>query len=163
MCKSGVSGQNNKVESVSNKLKSGDIVDTEEGFTLVSLHLNTMFGTMGGMLVMLGILTCTFIVCAGPLRRAWLALRSCGRTGGDADRRSGGWGGDTGVTYPGTMHLCHSDSHMMRHLSSPSGHNMYPDNPEYEHNVGTTNNGVCEGNVRSPAIGVETGGGRTRL
>ena len=161
MCKSGVSGQNNEVETVSNKLSSGDIVDTNEGFTLVSLHLNTMFGTMGGMLVMLGILTCTIIVCAGPIRRAWLALRSCCRAGGDADRRSGGWGGDTGVTYPGTIHQRHSDSHMMRQLSSPSGHNMYPDKPGYGHNVMTTNTGMCEGNVMPPAVGVETGGGRT--
>ena len=108
--------------------------------------------TQSGLLVMMDILTCTIIVCAGPLQRAWLALRSCCRTGGD-----------TGGAYQGTLHQCHSDSHMIRQLLSPSGHNMYPYNPGYGHNVGATNTCVCESNVISPAIGVEMGGGRTPL
>ena len=76
-----------------------------------------MLGTAGGMLIMLGILTCTIVVCAGPIRRAWMALRTCCRDAEGTDRRNSGWGRDQGVTYNGTMHQYHSqgvDLHLMR-------------------------------------------------
>ena len=162
MCKGGgVSGQNNEVETVNTKVNSGDIVDKEQGFTLVSLHINTMLGTMEGMLVVLGILTCMISICSGPLRRSWRALWSCCRTEGGKYRRSGGWSGGAGVVNQGNLHQRHNDFHMSL-MAPPNVHNIHPDNPGCGHSVGIMNNSGCEGNVRSP-IGVETGGGRTPL
>ena len=147
------------VETVNTRVNSGDIVDEERGFTLVSLHINTMLGTMAGMMVVLGIWTCMIIIWSGPLRRSWRALRSCCRTEGGTDRRSGGWNGVAGGVTQGNLHQCHNDFHMSL-MAPPNVHNIHLDNQGCGHNVGIMNNGGCEGNVRSP-IGVEAGGGRT--
>ncbi len=64
MCKSGVSGNNNKVQTETNESHKGEIVDTEQGITFVSLHVNTFFGTLGGMIIIIILVTCLLLVCA---------------------------------------------------------------------------------------------------
>ena len=70
MCKSGVSGNNNKVETETNENHKGEIVDTTQGITFISLHVNTFLGTMGGMIIIMVLVACMMVVCARPLRRA---------------------------------------------------------------------------------------------
>ena len=64
MCKSGVSGNDYKVETVPNELSRGDITDNTQGFTSVLIHLNMFLGTAGGLIVILVIIACTLVVCA---------------------------------------------------------------------------------------------------
>ncbi len=87
MCKSGVSGNNNKVETETNESHKGEIVDTSQGITFISLHVNTFLGTLGGMIIIIIHVTCLMLVCARPLGRAWQVIRSCCHEAGQMDRR----------------------------------------------------------------------------
>ena len=107
MCKGGggsVSGKDNKVETVNTCVNSGDIVDGDHGFTLVSLHVNTMLGAMTGMVVVLGIMTCMIVICSGPLQRLWRRMRLCCKTKEGTDRRDGGWSVGAGVAIQDYNH-----------------------------------------------------------
>ena len=104
MCKSGVSGNDNKVETETNEIHKGEIVDATQGITFISLHVNTFLGTIGGMIIIMVLVACMLMICARPLGRAWQVLRTCCREAGQMDRRMSERGLDVGVTYHGTMH-----------------------------------------------------------
>ena len=70
MCKGGgssVTGDNNKLETIDTHLSKGNIMDEDHGFTMLSLHLNTMVGSVTGTLVVVGLVTCCIVICSGPL------------------------------------------------------------------------------------------------
>ena len=100
MCKGGgssITGANNKLETVDTHINKGNILDEDHGFTMLSLHLNTMLGSVTGTLVVLGIVTCFIVACSGPLRQLWRRMRLCGGTGENTVRNGGGRSGGAGM------------------------------------------------------------------
>ena len=156
MCKGGgssITGANNKLETVDTHVNKGNILDEDHGFTMLSLHLNTMLGSVTGTLVVLGLVTCCIVVCSGPLRQLWRRMRMCGRTGENTARNGGGRSGSAGIEMQ-NIDRRYSD-YQMNHMN-PYMQNMNPTG--FGQYVGTNNVGN-DGIVRAPPPGKEATGG----
>ena len=163
MCKGGggsVSGTNNKLETVDTHINKGYILDEDHGFTMLSLHVNTMLGWITGTLVVLGIVICLIVACSGPLRQLWRRMRLCYGTGESTHRNGGGRNGGAGVEMQ-NFDWRYSDYHMsLMNLSNMQ--NMNPNITGFGPYVGM-NKGGSEGNMRAPPSGKETGGSMTPM
>ena len=93
MCKGGgssVSGNANKVETIDENVNTGYIQDSDEGITFISIHLNTLVGSVTGTLIVIGLVTFLIYICSGPMRKCWKRMRGITRSSGTATRMSGG-------------------------------------------------------------------------
>ena len=152
MCKGGggtIAGDNNRQESVDTHISKGNLLDEDHGFTMVSIHLNTLLGSVTGTLVVLGVVTCLIVACSGPLRQLWRRMRGCYRMEENTVRNEGGRMGGTGMEMQ-TFDRCWSDYQL-----NQFGH-MNP----YMNNTSCVNKNMGNvGKVRDPPSGTEAAGG----
>ena len=88
MCKGGgssVTGDNNKLSTIDEHLNKGNIMDKEQGITFISVHLNTLVGSVTGTLICIGLATLLIYICSGPMRKCWKRMRGSTRS---SERRS---------------------------------------------------------------------------
>ena len=163
MCKGGggtVSGTNYKLETIDSHINKGDILDEDHGFTMLSLHVNTMLGSITGTPVVLSVVTCLIVACSGPLRQLWRRMRLCYGTGENTERNGRGRTGGAGMEMQNFDRHCSDYQMSLMNLSNMQ--NMNPNNARFGPYVGM-NIGGSDGSVRAPPSGKETGGGMTPM
>ncbi len=68
-------------KTVTSNVEESDIQDNDSGISLVSIHINSVIGTLGAMTVFIFVVLCGLVLCAKPLMRCWQQYRGCCRQG----------------------------------------------------------------------------------
>ena len=145
-----MSGNGNKVETVDEHVNQGNIEDRDEGITFISIHLNTLVGSVTGTLIVIGLVTFLIYVCSGPMRKCWKRMRGISRSSGTATRTSGGGSASTGTEM----------QYLDRRFSEYSMHPyVNPMNPYGFGPYGPQNNMGAEGAAKAPPSRGETATG----
>ena len=61
-----MTGDNNKLSTIDEHLNKGNIMDKEQGITFISIHLNTLVGSVTGTLICIGLVAFLIYICSGP-------------------------------------------------------------------------------------------------
>ena len=80
-----MTGDNNKLDTYDTHVNKGNIMDKEQGITFISVHLNTLVGSVTGTLICIGLATLLIYICSGPMRKCWKRMRGSTRS---SERRS---------------------------------------------------------------------------
>ena len=145
-----MSGNGNKVETVDEHVNQGNIMDRDEGITFISVHLNTLVGSVTGTLIVIGLVTFLIYICSGPMRKCWKRMRRSTRSSETATRTSGGGTASTGTEI----------QYLDRRFSEyPMHPYVIPMNPYGFGPYGPQNNTGVEGAAKAPPSGKETAPG----
>ena len=76
-------------KTVTSNVEKNDIQDNDTGISLVSIHINSVIGTLGVMTVFIFVLLCGLVLCAKPLMRCWQQYRGCCQQGNQGAQGGG--------------------------------------------------------------------------
>ena len=161
MCKGGgssVTGDNNKLSTIDEHLNKGNIMDKEEGITFISIHLNTLVGSVTGTLICIGLAAFMIYICSGPMRKCWKRMRGKTRS---RERRSTRSNETTLGTSGGGSASTGTEMRCLDRRFSEVPYPTYPYvTPNNQYGFGLTGpqntSGMVEGLVHAPPSGIVT-------
>ena len=152
-----MTGDNNKLSTIDEHLNKGNIMDKEEGITFISIHLNTLVGSVTGTLICIGLAALMIYICSGPMRKCWKRMRGITRS---RERRSTRSSETTPGTSGGGSASTGTDMKCLDRRFSEVPYPMYPYvtpmNPYGFGPTGPQNTSGMEGVVHAPPSGSVT-------